>query len=175
MVTGLLSDHPDVISGMLSDLDGEVVARAINTEYARHPGSSLIERLLGSPHMSGADVADLLNRAGYQFLAGLLANLDPEPVAEAVNNAGEEFLTDLLAFMDPDLVVGLCRADRDPDYKAGIRGGALKDLNIHLFVYAAIGLPLPLGPAEFKVFDLGIYVPPDIPAMPPYPGPPPPW
>ncbi|NPV60527.1 MAG: hypothetical protein HPY75_12825, partial [Actinobacteria bacterium] len=163
------------VSGLLSNLDGAVVARAINAEYALHPGSSLIERLLSSPHMSGADIADLLNRAGYQFLVDLLVNLDPGPIAQAVNNAGEEFLTDLLAFIDPDLVVGILRADQDPDYTIGRRGGAIKDLNIHLYVYAAIGLPLPLGPAEFKTFDAGVYIPPDIPEMPPYPGPPPPW
>ena len=72
-------------------------------------------------------------------------------------------------------MVAAIKADRMPNYIAGIPGGAVKDLNIHLYVYFAMGLPIALGPANFKVFDADIYLPPAFPDMPPYPGPAPPW
>ncbi len=193
-VARILADNSDFLAGMISNLDGSVIADAINAEYAmhnvgpvEHPELSLVGRLLASPDFSGADLAELLNVAGYDFLVDMLSNLDPGPIAAAINNSGEAFLTKLVAFLDPDLVVAAIKADRTPNYIAGIPGGGVKDLNVHLYVYKAMGSPLiKLGPGEFKVFDADIYIPPAIPDMPPYPwnanpllyperGPHPPW
>ena len=141
-VVGILERNQDFLVGLISNLDGSVIAGAINAEFAVDPDQSLMMRLLGSPDFSGADLAELLNTAGYDFLVDLLSNLDGEVIAAAINATGEEFLTKLVAFLDPYVIAATVNADRIPNYAVGIPGGGITDLNIHLYVFAALGLSL---------------------------------
>ena len=171
-VAGLLKDNSLFLSGLISNLDGAVIANALNAEYAmhtvsgvEHPENSLLGRLFASPDFNGADLADLLDTAGYDFLVDLLANLDGAPIAQAINNAGQAFLTEFIAYLNPDLILNVIRADRDPVSPTGDGGGGIKDLNIKIYVYELAGLPIPLGDAEFKTLDVGIWIPPDLPPL----------
>jgi hypothetical protein len=180
-VTGLLFDNSDVIIDLIGNMDGSVIAEAVNAEYDMHPGSSLIERMI--PTMSGAEIADLLSEFGYEFLVELMANLDGGMVARALNNAGQDFLSELIAFFDPDLFIDMLDAEGVPDFYGGSAGmgGSIKNLNISIFIYMT-DLGIGLGGAAFKTLYADTYMTYDpieagLDEIPPFPFPwsPYPW
>jgi hypothetical protein len=160
IVAGLLNANPDLIASLLSNLDGEVIADALNAEYARHPGSSLIERILGSDYMSGANLANSLDAYGFDFLRDLMANLDGTVIAGAINgNPGAiDLVGDLVAWMNPYFVKELVnRSDIN---------GALKNLWLTIQAYRASNILL-LIPTVIQIRRAEIYVPPNRPTSPP--------
>jgi hypothetical protein len=168
-VTAVLSnkDNQDAIIGLISHMDGSVIAKALNAEYDL-PGESLVERMI--PFMSGVEIADILSEFGYEFLVDLMTHLDGRMVARALNNAGEDFLSQLIAFIDPDFVIDLINAEANPDYSVGELGGAIKNLNFEIFIYMT-KLGIGLGGSSFKALEARVYLTHDggVDEIPPYP------
>ncbi|MDI6832184.1 MAG: hypothetical protein QME88_12765, partial [Actinomycetota bacterium] len=125
------------------------------------PGSSLIERLLGSPHMSGANLANTLDAVGLNFLTGLIANLDGTMIANAINdNPGAvNLLADLVAYMNPYFVQALVN-NSDTN-------GALKNLYMNVTIYRASNPLLQLMPPDLQIRGAAVYIPPNKPSGPP--------
>jgi len=155
------------IANLLANLDGKVIAQAINDEQAQ-TGSSIIYRIMTSPNSTGANIANTLNFYGYQFMVDLLSNLDGSIMAHAINNAGKRFLSELIAFLNPDLVVNLIRAEPNPVYEPSndpsqwVRGGVIKELNLNVFNFMT-SLGIGFGGQVFKLTDAATYLPPDAP------------
>ena len=146
---------------MISNLDGSVIANAINEEANITGHASIIERML--TELSGAKIAQLLNEGGYEFLKELILHLEGAPLARALNAAGETFLTELLTYMDPQIVVDIFNYG-PPLVSGALQGSAIRELVVRLYVYRLIGIPLPvLGYGNFNIVEAAIYVPPASP------------
>ncbi|RJP26051.1 MAG: hypothetical protein C4536_16470 [Actinobacteria bacterium] len=170
VVADLLNNNPAFLGGLVSNLDGAVVAGAVNAEYAMHPGSSLIERLLSSPEMNGANLADSLDAYGLNFLTGLLGGLDGTMVAAAINgNPGATtFLADVIAYLNPYFVAALIN-ESDTN-------GAVKNLITWIHTYYAhsanpiinllIQGLLVNQDAELQIRTAQVFIPPNRPITP---------
>jgi hypothetical protein len=157
VVADLLNGNPSFLSNLISNLDGRVIANAINEEYKMHPGNSFLERLMSAmvTQQAGRTLAETLNDYGYDFLLGLINNLDGAVVASAINgNPGaKRFMTDLLSYLDPYDVVALINNSSDT--------GALKYPWFQLWSYrTSLGLPTQV---YIKLLEGAVYIPPNEP------------
>jgi hypothetical protein len=157
------------MANLLANLDGKVIAQAINDEWSQ-TGSSIIYRIMTSKSSTGASVANTLNYYGYRFIIDLLSNLDGGIMAQAINDTGEKFLSELFAFLNPDLAINLIRAEPNPVYEPANdpsqwqRGGLIKELNLIVNNFMT-NLGFGFGKQIFKVTDAGVYIPPDVPPL----------
>jgi hypothetical protein len=162
-IADLLKDNTPFLSSLISNLDGSVIAEAINQEYQasrNEPDDKpFLEALMAE--MNGADTAKLLNEYGFNFISGLVENLNGEMVAKAINESPKavDFLSELIAYMDPYDVAALTSRSNP--------NGALKDLWIYVVVYWS---NLNFGQWDsylvYKMLDAGVWVPPDAPDWP---------
>jgi hypothetical protein len=153
------TDAGNFLAGLISNLDGSVIASAMNDEYTQ-TGSSLIYRLLTSPDMNGANLANTLNYYGSNMLLGLINNLDGKMVADAINNnpGAKTFLTNLVAYLDPYQLTNLTKQSN--------ADGFMKAVWFYIWVYwTNLAGPAP-STLTFKILDAGVWIPPD---SPPYP------
>ncbi len=167
MIANAINNNSAFLAGLISNLNGGVIAGALNGEYAmRSPQiPSLLERIM--PQMNGADLAKTLNDYGHDFLLGLISNLDGAVVAQGMNNltdAGKTKVAQLIAYMDPYLIADLVNQTATGAYITG-------QLWVKAYAYRSnLGLPAPL---VFKIRkdNLGVAarVQYDPPPRPPWP------